>query len=99
MRISGILFVSLLMVSSCASVPSARLESQLIELGLSDDRAFCLADELKARLDTRDYDSVTSFVTSLNDAQSPGEGIDALLSIDNPVAAQAIARAAFSCAF
>ena len=87
-------------LAACATAsPRADLEDQLLALGFSTDRAECFADELDERLEREDLRDVADFVASLNEAASPGEGLDALLSIDNPRAATAIARAGISCAF
>ena len=70
-----------------------------MEFGLSHDRASCLASDLDERLDRSDLKDVANFVGELNEAASPGQSLDALLSIENPRAATAIARAGISCAF
>ena len=89
-----------LVVTSCATLsPRARLKDQFVELGFSRDRASCLADELDERLDRDDLSDVADFVASLNEAATPGEGLDALLGIDNPRAARAIASSGLACAF
>ena len=89
-----------LVISACASLsPRSRILDGLLALGLSDDRADCIATELDNRLESDDLNNVADFLDSLNNAASPGEGIDALLTIDNPRAAQAIARSGIACAF
>ena len=90
----------MLLVAACATLsPRIRIENRLQELGMSENRAECLASELDERLDRGDLESVAEFVGELNAASSAGETLDALLSIDNPRAASAIARAGVSCAF
>jgi len=97
----------MLLVAACATLsPRIRIENRLQELGMSENRAECLAselderlDRLDERLDRGDLESVAEFVGELNAASSAGETLDALLSIDNPRAASAIARAGVSCAF
>ena len=90
----------ILLTASCATVsPRVRIENRLVELGLSPDRADCLSSELDERLGRSDLASIAEFVGNLNDAGSPGETLDALMSIDNPRAASAIARAGLACAF
>ncbi|MEM8770385.1 MAG: hypothetical protein AAGD92_01935 [Pseudomonadota bacterium] len=87
-------------VSACASLsPRAEIEDQFVSLGISRDRAECLADDLDERLDRDELVDVSNFVGSLNAADSAGGALDALLGIDNPRIAGAIARASVACAF
>jgi len=89
-----------LMVAACATVsPRLRIEDRLFELGLSQERAECLADQLDERLDRRDLRDVADFLADLNDAGSAGGALDALLSIDNPRIVASIGRASVACAF
>lgn len=91
---------SFLMVASCATLsPRNAIEDRFFELGLSRDRAECLADSLDERLDRNDLNSVADFLTDLSDAGSAGGALDALLAIDNPRIATAITRASLACAF
>lgn len=95
-----ILLGTFLLAAACATVsPRARIENRFMELGLSPERSECLADELDERLDRSDMNAVADFIGNLSEANSPGESLDALLSIDNSRAAGAIARAAVACAF
>lgn len=96
----SILLVAALSLVACATLsPRKSVENRFVEFGLSEDRAKCLASELDERLDRGDLEDVAEFVGGLNAAASPGEGLDALLRIDNPRAAGAIARAGIACAF
>lgn len=98
-RLAALIGVSL-MIASCATIsPRVRLENRLVEFGLSEQRAECMASELDERLDRSDLKAVADYVSELNKATSPGEALDALLSIDNNRAAGAIARAGIACAF
>ena len=99
MRRLAVLVGLILLVGACATLsPRIRIENRLQELGLSERRAECLASELDERLGRSDLEAVADFVGELNEATSVGETFDALLSIDNPRAASAIARASLSCA-
>lgn len=94
------LFAAMVMVASCATLsPRIRIEDRFFELGLSRERAECLANALDERLDRGDLNDVADFLTDLNDAGSAGGALDALLSIDNPRIAASIARASVACAF
>ncbi len=100
MKKSVVLLGTTLLVAACATLsPRGAIENRLQELGMSENRAECLASELDERLDRGDLEAVADFVGQLNAASSAGETLDALLSIDNPRAASAIARAGVSCAF
>ena len=97
---SVLLCGSLVMLASCAT-NSARgaIESRFIELGLSEKRSECLADNLDERLESDDLQNTADFLTDLNSSGSAGATLDALLAIDNPSVATAIAAASVSCAF
>lgn len=85
---------------ACATIsPASRIEKQLVSLGVSEARADCLADELDERLGRGDLKDVADFLAGLNRAQTPGRTLDALLAIENPRAARAIASAGVTCAF
>lgn len=100
MRHSAAILVLLFAASACATIsPRVRIENRLQEFGVSESRSECLASELDERLDRSDLEAVAEFVGELNEATSAGETLDALLSIDNPRAASAIARAGLACAF
>lgn len=88
-----------LFASGCVTSPVADIENAFVDFGLSPERASCLAGELKDRLDREDLRDVAEYIGTLNRVTSPGEALDALLSIDNPRAASAIARAGIDCAF
>lgn len=89
-----------LVITGCATVsPARRVEKQLISLGVSEARADCLADELDQDLDRGDLKDVADFLDDLNRAETPGGTLDALLRIENPRAAAAIAKAGIACAF
>lgn len=89
-----------LSLGACATLsPRKRIENRFVEFGLSPEKADCMGDELDERLDRSDLTAVADFIGNVNEAGSPGEGLDALLSIDNPRAAAAIARAGLACAF
>ena len=88
-----------LMLAACATFsPRSRIADRLVELGLSKDRADCLADDLDDRLDRDELNDVAEFLTDLNDAESAGGALDALLAIDRPRVATAIAGASLACA-
>lgn len=101
-RAVEIMLGAAMMLASAACVtmsPASRIEKQLKSLGVADARAECLSEELDRNLDSRDLKDVADFLEGLNRAQGPGQALDALLRIDNPRAAAAIASAGIVCAF
>lgn len=90
---------SIFALSACASLSAtSRIKNGLISLGVSAPRSECMADRLADDLDRRDLNDVADFLDGLNEAETPGNALDALLRIDNPRAAAAIAGAGVSCA-
>lgn len=88
------------MAAACATLsPQSRIENRFIDLGLSKDRAECLAFEIDDRLDRREMDIVADYLDGIDRADSAREVLSALADIDNSEAATAIARAAIACAF
>ena len=87
-------------LGACATLsPRMSIENRFVELGLSENRAECMAGELDDRLDRDDLSAVADFVGELNAAGSAGGVLDALLGIDNARAAAAIGAASVACAF
>ena len=94
-----VIFLAFAAAACATGFGAARLERQFVDLGFSADRAGCLAGELDERLEDDDMRAVSGFLDGLNQASTPGQSLDALVSIDNPDAAAAIARSALACAF
>ncbi|PQA88571.1 hypothetical protein [Hyphococcus luteus] len=87
-------------VAACATLsPRVRIENRFVELGLSENKAECMAHELDERLDRDNMKAVADFVGELNAAGSAGGVLDAMLGIDNARAAAAIAASGVACAF
>lgn len=92
-------FGSIALTAACATISTrSRIESELQSLGLSESRAECLAHDLDDNLDRDDLNAVANFLRDLNRSGSPDDALEALLSIDNPRAAAAIARSGVTCA-
>jgi len=86
-------------LGACATLsPASRIQSQLVDLGISKSRASCIADELSDRLDRSDLNEVADFLDDINAAESAGGTIDRLAAIDNTRAAAAVAASAITCA-
>lgn len=91
---------ALVAVSACGTVsPRIRIENRLVEFGFSKNKAHCMGNELDERLKRDDLKDVADFVGEINAAGSPGQTLDAILSIDNGRAAAAIAASGVACAF
>ncbi|WP_375202138.1 hypothetical protein [Hyphococcus sp.] len=96
----SILICAVLSLAACATIsPRTRIENRLMEIGLSERKAECMAYELDERLDRDDLNEVADFLGDVNDASSAGENYDTLLNIDNARAAAAIAASGLACAF
>lgn len=93
-----ILGAVILLGAACASSPTNRIESQLIKLGIPQGQASCLSGELNENLDRDQLSSVANLLDGVNASDSPGQTLDVLLSIDDPLAAASIASAGISCA-
>ena len=91
--------IACICLTACVASPKSQIEERFVAFGLSAERAGCLATELDDRLENNDLQAVADFVDGLSAADSPGATLDTLLSIDNPRAASAVARAGLSCAF
>ncbi len=86
-------------LGACATLsPASRIQSQLVDLGISKSKASCIADELSERLDRSDLKEVADFLDDINAADSAGGAIDRLAAIDNTRAAAAVAASAITCA-
>ncbi|MEO1151437.1 MAG: hypothetical protein AAFW83_10685 [Pseudomonadota bacterium] len=93
------LLVLMLALGGCATGAKSSIASNLTRLGLSQDRSKCVAREMNDRLDRSDLQDVARFLDDVTDSRSPGNVLDTLLTIDNPRAAAAFARAGIACAF
>ncbi|MEX6632476.1 hypothetical protein [Hyphococcus lacteus] len=98
-RIFAISLITLTVVACATVSPRMRIENRFVEFGLSEDKARCMGNELDDRLNRSDLKAVADFIGNINEADSPGQSLDALISIENPRAAGAIARAGIACAF
>jgi len=86
-------------LAGCITGPQASIRSDLVRLGLSSERAKCMAGEIGSRLSGEDIRDVAQFLGNLQGSQSAGNVLDTLLTIDNPRAAAVFTRAGISCAF
>lgn len=85
-------------IAACATVsPRSRLEAQLLEIGVGERGAECLADELSDSLSRRELSALANFLEDLN-RSGRRSGFDSILRIDDPSVAAKIAGAGVTCA-
>jgi len=95
-----LLMLTAFALAACATTGSrSTIAKRFEDFGLSSARANCLAAELDEDLDRSEMADVANFIGGLNEATSAGQALDALLDIDNPQIATAIAGASIACAF
>lgn len=95
----SILFAAVSAASLAACATGGHIEGQLKELGVSAQKADCVAGKLTDKLDRQDQKAVTSFLDDLIASNSPGNTLDALLRIENPRVAAVMTTASVTCAF
>lgn len=86
-------------LSACSTVATATIENRLVNIGLSEQRAGCMADELDARLDDDDMTKLARHTINLSRSDTPGEALDALASIDDFGIARAVVASGTACLF
>lgn len=94
LMVTGLAALSL---SACATVSKLTIENRLEELGLSQERAACMAGELDNRLNDQELAEFAEFTVTLTTKSSRGGVISALRQIDNPRIAGAVAASGLSC--
>lgn len=86
-------------LAACATVATATIENRLVDLGLSERRAACMGDELDARLTDDDLTKLARHMITLSRADSAGEVVDAVASIDDFTIARAVVASGTACLF
>ena len=86
-------------LSACATVANATIENRLVDLGLSQQRASCMADELDARLDDQDMTRLARHAVTLSRSDTPSEVVDALAGIDDFGITRAVIASGTACLF
>ncbi len=93
---SALLLTGLLGLTACATASKMTIADRLQELGLSEDRAECMADELDDRLDDRELSEFADFTVTITKERGTGV-LAALREIDNPRIAGAVAGSGVAC--
>ena len=91
--------LTLALLTGCATVATATIENRLVDLGLSERRAGCMADELDARLDDEDMTKLARHAITLSRSDSPGEVVDALAGVDDFGITRAVVASGTACLF
>lgn len=95
---AGLAAFILFAIAACATMsPRSRLETQLIEIGIGERGAECLADDLSDSLSRRELSALANFLEGLN-RSGRRSGFDSILRIDDPSVAAKIAGAGVTCA-
>lgn len=88
-----------LALSACVTVAKYTIKDDLMDIGIPERRAECMANQLDERLSDDDLKELASYTRSLERSDTPGQALDALLQIRNPRAVGAITASGISCAF
>ncbi len=92
------LFAMMVAIGACSTVDRMTIADRLQNLGISRDRAECMARELDDRLNDDQLRRFARFTVELDRAESALQAIGALRQIDEPRIARAVTSSAFSCA-
>ncbi|MEM8771035.1 MAG: hypothetical protein AAGD92_05215 [Pseudomonadota bacterium] len=88
---------AILMAVSCATAARYTLQDRFRAIGLPDQTADCMVDELEERLTAEDLQDLARYTLQLSRADSTLGAIRSLMTIDNPRAVTAIGRSGVSC--
>ncbi|MEO1658344.1 MAG: hypothetical protein AAFR65_11520 [Pseudomonadota bacterium] len=85
-------------LAACATSTDT-IEKRLVNLGLDEGRAGCMAEDLDNRLNDKQLSEFAGFTTNLDRAETPVQAIASLKSIDDPLIARAVVASSVACAF
>ncbi len=88
---------AMLMLAGCATAARYTLQDRFRAIGLPDQTADCMVDELEQRLSSEDIQDLARYTLQLSRADSTFAAIRSLMAIDNPRAVTAIGRSGVSC--
>lgn len=101
MRVLSTLPTLLVLVAAaagCATIDKRTIADRLQKLGLSEDRAVCMAGELDDRLDDKQLGTFARFVSRLEQADTTLQALSSLRQVDDAKIARVVTASAFSCA-
>ena len=87
----------LLLLAGCATAARYTLQDRFRAIGLPDQTADCMVDELDQRLSSQDLTDLAQYTLRLSRSDSTLGAIRALMSIDNPRAVTAIGASGAAC--
>ncbi|MEO0399582.1 MAG: hypothetical protein AAF224_09215 [Pseudomonadota bacterium] len=83
--------------AGCATAARVTLEDRFQAIGIPQDTAVCMVNDLDQELDTNDLTDLAQYTLRISRASSTSAALGELLKIDNPRAVAAIGKAGFSC--
>ena len=86
-----------LMLAGCATAARYTLQDRFRAIGLPDQTADCMVDELDQRLSGEDLTDLAQYTLRLSRSNSTMAAIRALMAIDNPRAVTAIGASGVAC--
>jgi hypothetical protein len=86
-----------LLLASCATAARYTLQDRFRAIGLPDQTADCMVDELEQRLTSEDLQDLARYTLQLSRSDSTFAVIRSLMQIDNPRAVTAIGRSGATC--
>lgn len=84
-------------LAGCATAARYTLQDRFRAIGLPEDTADCMVDELDERLSDDDLQDLARYTLRLSRADSSLAAIRSLMAIDNPRAVTAIGASGISC--
>lgn len=84
-------------VASCATAARLTLQDRFRAIGLPDQTADCMVDELEQRLSSEDIQDLARYTLQLSRSDSTLGAIRSLMTIDNPRAVTAIGKSGVVC--
>ena len=87
-----------LALAGCATAARATLEQRFQEIGIPEETALCMVDDLSQELNSDDLSELARYTSRISRALTTTAAIEELVKIDNPAAVAAIGRAGFRCA-
>lgn len=89
--------LALAMLASCATAARYTLQDRFRAIGLPDQTADCMVNELEQQLSSEDIQALARHTLQLSRADSTIAAIRSLMTIDNPRAVTAIGKSGVTC--
>lgn len=85
------------MIAGCATAARYTLQDRFRAIGIPDEMADCMVDELDERLSNEDLQDLAKYTLRLSRADTTLAAIRSLMTIDNPRAVTAIGASGVAC--